>query len=310
MFSQDMHCRRVLFGCSHDNGYARALEECMDKPNIVDKVVLLEGVPFEKELLALPYTTKKFPGLFRDFKIVVNCAATSFYTTPVKPYPDEAPKMYNMLAGMPSRLPAPVRNGIMDSPLPTKAALAMTNALPRTPSSSTIASDGFQPAIKPSVKNWAALAAAPAPPHVEQIPIYKPVSREEVIARNRAGQRVDPPCKDYDKTEVDRIKRIKMCNVHFLKNECPYDSNCTHLHAYKPTKDELQTLRLVARMAPCTNGSGCQDIKCIYGHRCPAPTHRNGPIKGTKSCIFGEQCKFPPELHDIDMNVVKTLVIR
>jgi hypothetical protein len=182
-------------------------------------------------------------------------------------------------------------------------------SLPRTPSSSTLASDGFPAAIKPTVGTWAAKAAAPAPP-ISQSPTYKPANREEVIARNRAGQRVDPPCKDYDRTEVDRIKKIKMCNVHFLRNECPYESNCTHLHAYKPTKDELSTLRLVARMAPCVNGSGCQDIRCIYGHRCPAPPHKTNHHKGMKSCIFGESCKFPPELHDIDTNVVKTLVIR
>jgi hypothetical protein len=300
MFSQDFHCRRLLFGCSHDNGYARALEECSDRSEIVNKVILLEGVPFEKELLPLPYGTKKFAGLFRESKIKLYGSSS------------DCQKTYNVLSGLPTRFPPPARpSSLMDSPLPSRASLMLSN-LPRTPSSSTLASDGFLAAIKPTppaLTTWAAKAAAPPPLMVAQASQYKPIAREEVIARNRAGQRIDPPCRDYDKAEVDRIKKIKMCNVHFLRRECPYDTNCTHLHAYKPTDDELRTLRLVARMAPCSNGSGCQDIKCIYGHGCPAPTSRY-PVKGTKSCIFGEGCKFPPELHDIDKTVVKTLVVR
>ncbi|KAF1847003.1 uncharacterized protein K460DRAFT_51679 [Cucurbitaria berberidis CBS 394.84] len=312
LFSQDYHCRRLLFGCSHDNGYARALEENSDKTELLNKVVLLEGVPFEKELVHLPYSTKRFPGLFRDSKIVV-WGSASVPHQPTTPLGSASPgmKTFNMLSGLPTRFPAPARspgNSLMDSPIPARA--LMMN-LPRTPSSSTLASDGF-PTSKPALaatNSWAAKAAAPAPA-VPDSPLYKPANREEVIARNRTGQRVDPPSKDYDKAEVDRIKKIKMCNVHFLRNECPYDTNCTHLHQYKPTKDEVSTLRLVARMAPCQNGSGCEDIKCIYGHRCPAPPHKTHHVKGTRSCIFGESCKFPPELHDIDTTVVKTLVIR
>ena len=177
------------------------------------------------------------------------------------------------------------------------------NALLRTPSSSTLASDGG-PAVK--AMNWAARAAASPPPRARTRLV--PVDRE-VISRNRAGQRVDPQTRDYDKAEVDRVKKIKMCNVHFLRRECPYGSGCAHLHRYDPTPSELATLRLVARMAPCQNGSACQDIKCIYGHRCPAPRPKHGSAK-PKTCIFGESCKFPPELHDLDCNIVKTLVIR
>lgn len=271
-------------------------------------MVLLEGVPFEKELLPLPYGTKKFSGLFRDTKIVLPGTYNTYQLSTPLDSPPGVPKNYSMLSGLPTRFPAPARpSALLDSPLPSKVALATMMNMPRTPSSSTLASDGFL-SLKTSA-SWAAKAAAPPPP-VAQSPVYQPVSREEVIARNRIGQRIDPPCKDYDKTEVDRIKKMKMCNVHFLRDECPYDTACTHEHAHKPTTDELSTLRLVARMAPCVNGSSCQDIRCIYGHRCPAPPHRTHHVKGTKSCIFGETCKFPAELHDIDTNVVKTLVIR
>jgi hypothetical protein len=286
LYQQDFHCRQIFLGCSHDNGYARLLEDHATDDVYVKRVTLLEGVPFEKELLELPYKRKRFPDIFRDAKLNVNAPAL------LSPQPNGLPKTYNMFNGLPSRFPPPPS---------------------RSPSTSTLASfesPRLTPA-KPVVANsWAAKAAAPAPPvTVQEQPIYKPVQRNEVIARNRLGQRIDPPCRDYDKAEVDRVKKMKMCNVHFLRHECPFGENCTHSHAHNPTREELNTLRLVARLAPCINGSGCQDVKCIYGHICPAPRSKH-PVKGTKTCIFGEQCKFPVELHDIDRNVVKTLVVR
>ncbi|KAF2258290.1 hypothetical protein CC78DRAFT_587336 [Lojkania enalia] len=244
LYLNDFHCRKIFLGCSHDNGYARILEGYSANKMYIEKIILLEGVPFEKELLHLPFSTQKFPGIFRETKLSVWSAPPSNNRTP-------------------------------------------------------------PPALG---RLWAAKAAVP-PPVVAELPIYKPSNREEIIARNRGGQRVDPPCRDYDKAEVDRIKKMKLCNVHFLRHECPFDKKCTHRHDYTPSNSELSTLRLVARMAPCQYGSSCQDIKCIYGHRCPAPEAKKS-VKGQKPCIFGEDCKFPFELHNIDCAVVKTLVIR
>ncbi|CAN9306498.1 unnamed protein product [Alternaria alternata] len=300
-------------GAGKDRADEKIIEECSDRPELVNKIILLEGVPFEKELVNLPYDTKKFPGIFRDTKIVFWGAPIYSGGLPPAFVParrvdsNDSSKASVSSTGLPSRFPPPAKSPVMDSPLPSRATMM---GLPRTPSTSTLASDGMVAATKPVLPmNWAAKVAASPPPVNHSSPTYKPANREEVIARNRAGQRIDPPCKDYDKIEVDRVKKIKMCNVHFLRNECPYEKNCTHLHAYKPTESEVATLRLVARMAPCSNGSGCQDIRCIYGHCCPAP-HKTHHIKGTKNCIFGDSCKFPIELHDIDTNVVKTLVIR
>ena len=73
------------------------------------------------------------------------------------------------------------------------------------------------------------------------------------------GQRIDPVIQ-YDPQEVKRIKKLKMCNVHYLRNDCPYDP-CTHGHDYKPNKNELMTLRYVSRMTPCHFGSECDDPK-------------------------------------------------
>lgn len=309
IFSQDYHCRKLLFGCSHDNGYARVLEEYSDKSEIVSKVILLEGVPFEKELLPLPYGTKKFPGIFRDSKLVALGAgvpAPGRSRQPPGMNLAASSKVDHVSTALSGRFPVSFPQ-LMDSPVFARPTLD----LPRTPSSSTIASDGFITTFGPAQasSSWAAKASAPPPP-VSASPAYAPADRNEVIARNRAGQRIDPPCKDYDKTEVDRIKKLKLCNVHFLRQECPYEMQCTHKHTYQPNRSEIATLRLVARMSPCSMGSACQDYKCIFGHRCPAPPSNKKVPKGTRSCIFTDTCKFPVELHDIDTNVVKTLVIR
>ncbi|KAF2272653.1 uncharacterized protein EI97DRAFT_202007 [Westerdykella ornata] len=312
LYLRDFHCRQIYFGCSHDNGYARTLEEHTTGDAYVKRITLLEGVPFEKELLSLPFATKKFPDIFRDTKLSLGWRSPA----PNNVTPGNS-KNYNMFSGLPSRFPPPRQPSLLDSPFQPPA----QPNFPRTPSVSTLASsDGWSvPSKKPTpvTTGWAAVAAAPAPPPPETTttttssptPTYKPANRDELIARNRHGQRVDPPCRDYDKAEVDRIKKIKLCNVHFLRGPCPHGPKCAHLHDWHPTRDELATLRLVARMAPCQNGSGCEDAKCIYGHRCPAPRARNG-VKGTRSCIFGEKCVFSIEMHDVECTVVKTLVIR
>ena len=67
----DYHCRNILFGCSHDNGYARLLEQYVDDAEVMPRLTLMEGIPFEKELEVLPFSKHKFSGLFRESKIVV-----------------------------------------------------------------------------------------------------------------------------------------------------------------------------------------------------------------------------------------------
>ena len=62
LYLYDYHCRQILLGCSHDNGYARLLEQHTDA-EALRRVTLLEGTPFEKELAVLPFPTAKFAGL-------------------------------------------------------------------------------------------------------------------------------------------------------------------------------------------------------------------------------------------------------
>ncbi|EKG16887.1 Zinc finger CCCH-type protein [Macrophomina phaseolina MS6] len=265
-----------MLGCSHDNGYARILGEISNYNYLVEKITLLEGVPFGREFASLPFKIQKFEGLFRPQKINIFGNIGSAVDAGL-PSPFPPPGLANKTNGSSIRMQSPKM-----SPINAPSAIVGTNA------------------------GWANVAAKAA-----SLPLAtaKQSTRDpNNIHRNRKGQRIDPPTKNFDKEEVNRVKRIKMCNVHFLRHECPFGANCTHVHDYKPTKSELETLKLVARMAPCIHGSGCDDSKCIYGHRCPFPPLGNK--KSGKNCIFLEDCKFPLEMHNMDMNVIQYTTIR
>ncbi len=229
----DCHCRRILFGCSHDNGYARLLEDVADRQNL-DRITLLEGVPFERELAMLKtkYDHIRFQGLFRTAKVTLH------------------PQQY-----LSQQQPLPIVQPQYQSPYQPTVARS-SSALTSNPST-----------MNPMAASWAT-AATSVPNHIASpppTPQPTPPS-SKIIPRNRYGQRVDPVM-NYDKLEVQRVKKIKMCNVHYLRNDCSFGDGCTHMHTYEPNKNELQTLRYVARMTPCRFGSDCDDPQCIYGHR-------------------------------------------
>ena len=273
----DCHCRHIFFGCSHDNGYARLLEDVAE-PTVLKSITLLEGVPFERELLFLKskYQTTRFDGLFRTSKINIHQQQQLYQTLPS--HTNGAPPG---LPPPPSHYQSPYQPSLPNSPPPSVNGVSSSMPTPQT---------------------WATTAMnakyhAPSPP-----PSAPPTTGSNLqVQRNRHGQRIDP-LMQYDLNEVRRIKKLKMCNVHFLRGDCPYDP-CTHDHFYEPNKNELQTLRYVSRLVPCKYGTECDDPKCIYGHRCP------NDVEGKKECRFGENCRFPVELHGIDRTPVRMLKV-
>jgi len=248
---------------------------------------LLEGVPFERELASLRsrYEQTKFENLFRTTKINVYQQYQQSRPPPLpqtQSMPQMLPnQMHQMLPmqlmqqnGIPNGIPNGFPNGHPHSqistpiqqaqqlgfPLPYQA--SMQSAMQRTPSASTNNS-----AMNPMATSWATKAVSAPPAHVASPPpTPQPLDSVANIPRNKYGQRIDPPIQ-YDKAEVKRVQKIKMCNVHFLRSDCPYGDKCTHDHFYKPNKNEIATLRYVARQTPCYYGTSCEDVKCIYGHR-------------------------------------------
>ena len=279
MHLYDTHCRHIFVGCSHDNGYARLLEE-VGEPAIMNAITLVEGVPFEKELVQLKsrYHTTKFAGLFREEKIDI-------YNLPQRG-PGTVPTHSN---GLP---PPSVQ---YQSPYQPTISPHAPSTLAQKPESTSNAG------LNPTAPSWAATAKGPATgsPPVTPTPTSKII--EPAVPRNKYGERVDPVTK-FDPTEVKRIKAMKMCNVHFLRDDCPWDP-CTHDHYYKPNQNELNTLRYVSRLTPCKYGLECDEPKCIYGHRCPVNKD------GEKGCRFGENCRFPEDAHGMDLRIVNTIKV-
>jgi hypothetical protein len=226
----------------------------------MNRITLLEGVPFEKELATLKskYKTTKFEGLFRTAKINLY---QQQYCAPQGP-PLTTIHSVNQPLPIPPTQYQPPYQPVMSPPI----------------SNSSSSSN-------PTVGSWATTAVSNISRLASPPPTPQPItSASAVIPRNRFGQRIDSPIK-FDQSDVKRVKDLHMCNVYFLRQDCPYGRDCTHDHSYKPNKNELQTLKYVARMTPCRFGSECDEIKCIYGHRyvrrllllpssVPALTHR------------------------------------
>lgn len=112
----------------------------------------------------------------------------------------------------------------------------------------------------------------------------------KTILRNSRGQRVDSPLQ-CSPNDVNDLKARKLCNSYHLLGQCPY-RNCIHPHGSKLSGKQLEALRYIARLTPCTNGLGCNDASCIVGHQCPR-----------KPCTL-PSCRFPPEMHTVDTKVV------
>ncbi|OQO14696.1 hypothetical protein B0A48_00077 [Cryoendolithus antarcticus] len=249
----DYHCHQVLFGCSHDNGFARMLETYMDDPEALARVTLLEGVLFEKELADLPFKTTRFPGLFRGDKI---------NTTPPDLLNGQRGRQLSQLSAA-SGLLTPR----MDTPASFISAskigdsLARQVGLPPLNTSRRADSSASSSLVSPtdSVANlmlqdsWAAKAKRAAnlpPPEPAPRPLQGPA---DIVRRNRKGQRIDSSI-EYESDAFSVVKKLKLCNQHYLMpNGCNKSHKCHHRHDYRPTEKETKILRAVARGAPTAN---------------------------------------------------------
>ena len=274
----DCHCHQVILGCSNNLHYAELLQKTIKEQCVTSHITLLEAVPFEKDMATLKDTfkTTSFKKIFRVTK----------------------------LAAAPA-----IPKG------PLHAVTATLPALARVESNGTTgtASSSSTPAF-----TWATLTAQPTPPASKPPSTTRastPTSTKspEAVAatiksttnkpteRNRHGQRIDKVDNSIPNHEIQRIKKLKLCNIYYLQGPAYCTSNnCSHSHTYPLSKSERSVLREVARMTPCYYKMDCSDPECIYGHRCP----QNKPDEN--GCWYGQDCRFYGWGHGIDTRVVKT----
>jgi hypothetical protein len=281
----DHRCKHIVLGCSTTAALAPYLNQLgATVPRSLDHIKLLQGIPWHPEILGTLFGKVRYGSLFRT-----ELSLQSY--SPISQPPGLSSRKTSCASAVDSGVhtPAvppgtPALVGTSKISWAAKAKAAIHIPEPLSP-----ASRPMTPLRRAGGKN-ATLPAACA-------------EDENGIVRNKKGQRVDPPIKAYNRDEVTRIKKMKLCNVHYLRPACPYSEACGHEHKYTLLKGELDTLKLVARMSPCLYGSECDDPGCIYGHRCPAPERMDGAMPRDaraegKTCVFGMLCRFPGEMHD------------
>lgn len=229
---------------------------------IARRVALLQSAPTD---LNIPFKKVSFTEVFRTSKIIPSIAT-------ITPRTGTPASLVESGGGNP-----PVTRSPNDS-----RASSTTSAIP--------------PAV-PAVRTWAKLAQDVATlPQTSTVP--RPVD-PPARRHNHKGQRIDPPFL-LDWEALKRVKQIKMCNMHYLHPDgCKWtEEKCNHRHTYEATAEEMEILRSVSRETACHNGVSCDDLVCLYGHRCPYPPAKEGSMRGL-GCIMGERCRFPREMHGI-----------
>ncbi|KAI5367687.1 hypothetical protein Slin15195_G028180 [Septoria linicola] len=320
-FFYDHQCRQIVFGCSHDNGYARLLENYMGDDQDTGRVTLLGGVPFEKELAVLPFDKRTIPGLFRDTKIslafdllsgnprsrhdsknVFNPASAMFTPPPSTRTPAPSTPMYS-----------PATLSFRDN---STRANSITSSVAVSEPAVVAGAPGPAPASVPtpvpsSAGGWANIARRNA--HLPFKDIAKPQVEDAytgpVVLVNKNDFRIDKDM-DYDHDKVYKLKQAKYCNQHYIGRGCCHyraaNGACPHEHNTKLSEDDKKWLRVVARETVCKKGTSCREFDCIYGHHCPYPKQLEGSLRGI-GCINGDKCRFAPEMHGMDRKVHKIL---
>lgn len=264
------HCHQIILGCAHNCEYAQILDELVQDPQILERMTLLETVPFEGGLARFrkDVKTTKFNGIFRPTRLVL----------PQKVCQQSKGPLHTITATLPALTRA------------ESTGTAATGSTPTTPAL-TWASMAAEPFIPAAQKMAPSLMQSP-----DGVPKKTPG-----IERNRFGQRIDKMDPTIPREEINRIKKLKLCNIFFLQGpDACINTSCTHDHSYPLSASEKKVLAEVARMTPCYYQTDCDDPKCIYGHRCP----QSKPDE--KDCWYKENCRFWGWGHGIDTRVVKT----
>ena len=182
------HCHQIFLGCSHDNGYARLLEDTLADRELTGRISLIEGVPFERELASIKssYRVTKFDNVFRSSKITPHPQSWDGWSGTVQIHP----------------LPPPPQSAGLGAVSPNH----MMNSAIRLPQSTSPASTAA-----PSPPTWASTTAAGAIGNFTDL-TSRPNSPVPLkVERNKYGQRVDRlDFKSIPKDELNRVKKLKL----------------------------------------------------------------------------------------------------
>jgi hypothetical protein len=281
----DCHCHQILLGCSHNSEYVHILEDIRNNQEVGNHVTLLEGIPFEKDLAALQphFRTIKFDGIFQSVRL-----------GPATHLPKAPPAVAAPLPAL-TRVESNKTNGSTSSagtPQMNWATVTAQAQLHATPT----------PAVKPTLIRTSTPSSSTTAEPTKPKP--KTSNLNKSIDKNRHGMRIDRVDAAIPNYEIQRVKKLKLCNIYYLQGaDLCTSNNCSHRHDYPISNYERKILREVARMTPCYYKTDCDDADCIYGHRCP----QSKP--DAQGCYYGEDCRFYGWGHGIDTRVCKTIKV-
>ncbi|GLB05623.1 hypothetical protein AtubIFM57258_000912 [Aspergillus tubingensis] len=175
----DVHCRRIIFCGSTDNGYARILGSHQGS----NRISLVQGAPFawEMEQLASEFQTTSFPEVFRSTKLPSRASSFSaFKTASANSSPSSSPTSLST-PSTPKRNYATIAKSNLQATSPTR-----TNRSKRS-KISVITFD-----ISPS---------------------YDTHIQFNTVQLNSQSQRVDPPPRASSRENFERLRRSKYCNT-------------------------------------------------------------------------------------------------
>ena len=143
---------------------------------------------------------------------------------------------------------------------PAPPAKIATPVLARVESNSSIRTTNTGMASEKStpVLTWAAMTAQPFVPRpgenrsnastpisARATPLLAKVVPVPAITKNKLGQRVDFVDESIPYQELQRIKKMKLCNIYYLQGKNACDGSCNHSHSYPLKSHEKNILKEV-----------------------------------------------------------------
>jgi hypothetical protein len=268
------NCKHILLGISHDAGYAPFLDnEVSRDAETFRRVAILEGSPLPRDLSQTGVEVLTFENIFRSDKL-------------------ESPHGNNPSA-------KPIISNYHNSNYSNGYATGNGNhgdANGRRESDPRLSPH-------PSSQSWATLTSnngVTSPPAMTFPITPKPLTNakpEPMISTTPDNLDWHPGPRGLDKqisvpqSVLNRTKNRpqKLCNKFYLTGQCMKGDDCPFDHDSKPTEAEMDAIRYLTRLNPCTLGQGCENNHCIYGHHCPTS------VGIPRNC--NAYCRFPEELH-------------
>ncbi|EWC48405.1 hypothetical protein DRE_02174 [Drechslerella stenobrocha 248] len=291
---KDPRCRLILFGGSHDNGYAPFLKTCT-ATNPDCPIWLLEGPPAARDIVSMNLPSYSFHKIFsKESQNELTSIAAAAESPPLQ-----------------SATLSPISNGTFNGHASMQTnGHSNGNGVGNGNSNGNGTMGAYHMPAAGHQFSYASAAVAPSPltlarpssiKYNSNSPTMEP-AKTIVISGSGSTVNTGPATPrgiqhtmvaSADAERVNYIKGLnpRACNNHYLRASC-YNQQCSYSHKYKLNAEDIRTLRyIIERSKPCQamkKRGFCEDEKCYYGHQCPFRTTTRG---GAEKCS-NNYCRF------------------